>query len=90
MVYKCIDCSRCWGDKKTFDGTFSHGLCPFCLRKALKSIYIKEQLKFSGVPCFGTAEDGICDREDCKYRETCLVTYFEFIEEPELESDKDN
>jgi hypothetical protein len=23
-------------------------------------------------PCFGTARDGFCDREDCAWREDCL------------------
>lgn len=23
-------------------------------------------------PCFGTARDGFCDREDCMWREDCL------------------
>ena len=25
-------------------------------------------------PCFGTARDGHCDREDCAWKEDCLTT----------------
>jgi len=24
------------------------------------------------IPCFGTARDGYCDREDCAWKEDCL------------------
>lgn len=71
MLYKCIDCGHIWGEEDESEG-FSHGLCSPCAKKALIPFYRKEQKRYSGIPCFGTA-DGNCSQLNCKYREICLA-----------------
>lgn len=72
MLQKCISCNITWGEKEEgeMDG-YSHGLCPSCAKEKLKPHFHREQIRYSGFPCFGTARN-YCDRADCKYRDICL------------------
>jgi len=59
----------------------SHGACKLCNREALKPIYRGRQCKEGNPDCYGKANDGDCNREDCIYRRLyCIVPRFEHDE----------
>ena len=53
----------------------SHGACALCAREKLKKFVRKTQQTEGNPDCYGRANDGDCDRFDCKWRHThfCVV-----------------
>lgn len=54
----------------------SHGVCPLCFREAYRERARGKQRAEGNPECYGRANDGHCDRFDCKWRHTyhCVAT----------------
>jgi len=71
MTYDCIICGYTWVTDNEPSEITSSGLCKPCLKKRLEPIAHKEQIKYSGIPCYATAK-GYCDQYACKYYKICV------------------
>jgi hypothetical protein len=81
LKYQCLECSSTWIDGELTE-EISHGLCRKCVRLKLTEVVHKEQLRYSGIPCYATAHD-FCDQE-CKYQDICLESKVEEWEKEKI------